>query len=842
MKMKKVMLGAGVVLVVMVLLSGGAHSLTYQDEVDVEFTFDPTINVTLSSADLIIEKLMPGTADKSNTISVNVSTNSSYGYTLSASVGDGVTYQDSNLTDSDSGGTPFSSLATSDNLTLANFQNNQWGYTLASSFDSGTTYSGLSYGTEKIINSTRNLNGGASIGYIGGNSTSFTIGAKAPVGQVTGEYTNVINFTAVANVTPLTCNPSGKTIGSIVCMQDLNGGNYSSVLASMTKNAQYQLIDNRDDSLYFVSKLEEQDGDHIWMTQNLDLCIGCSGTAALTSDNTDLNVSGTGAYVSGYTKDANNKITWTPASTAISSTYTVSSTGVDDGPVSPAFAGTWDEPVSGANVPYSAEAGEIYYYTSGSAANDTVYNSLAACVAAGHSASDCMHYHAGNYYNWSAAVASNDTSSFTVDDPYAQYNEFVEFEKAENSICPSGWRLPAGMETNQVSEAYREYGDLFYSNGITDSMVSDLYATNGFNTLRSAPLYFIRPGYIETSYLRAPSYMSAYWTNTFRNSDDGSDLIIDRYSPSTNGSNYRDRGESVRCVARYQTLTISDMEYMQDFADLSAADKQSVIDSMEPNHNYPIKDSRDTGEKATARYTIAKLVKNTTIGGDYQEVWMTTNLDLAGGTHLTHEDTDIPADYTINATGFTNNTLPASNANFSSGSAATVYNSGSTTCGDNVPCYSYYSWIAATAGGKDANGTAVTSNGYNAPYSICPAGWRLPTTTTSNASATTRPNWKTGDFYALATAYGANLESIYYQSSGAFYNNAGPTTIIPKFLFGGYYQGSSFDYGGSLGYYWSATSNSSSDAYNLYFSSSDIYLASYNSRGFGFSVRCMLRE
>ena len=222
---------------------------------------------------------------------------------------------------------------------------------------------------------------------------------------------------------------------------------------------------------------------------------------------------------------------------------------------------------------------------------------------------------------------------------------------------------------------------------------------------------------------------------------------------------------------------------------------------------------------------------------------MTTNLDLAGGTQLTHADTDIPEGYTINATGFTNNTLPASaTSGFSNDSTAYVYNSNSATCGENSPCYSYYSWIAATAGGKDANGTDVASDGYNVPYSICPAGWRLPTATTNNANAQSSNNWKTGDFYKLATAYGVNLESSYSQSSATFYNNAGPNTTIPNFLLGGRYSYSAFSDGGSYGYYWSATSSFSSNAYYLYFDSSKVNSASYSYRRYGFSVRCMLRE
>ena len=248
----------------------------------------------------------------------------------------------------------------------------------------------------------------------------------------------------------------------------------------------------------------------------------------------------------------------------------------------------------------------------------------------------------------------------------------------------------------------------------------------------------------------------------------------------------------------------------------------------------------------TQTYTVAKLADG--------KCWMTENLNIAGGTALSADDTDVTSTY---ISGFTNQanltksgntiTLPASaTAGFNNDSNAFVYNSGNkTNCGasgQNTPCYSYYSWIAATLGGKQANGATAIADYYNAAASICPKGWKLPTSTTSNANAQTSPNWKTGDWYALARAYGANLESNYYDSSTGknFYNNAGPVNnSIPNFLLAGYYNPGSFYLGGSYGYYWSSTSNSSTYAYSLLFYSSLVNSASNDYRRRGFSVRCL---
>ena len=80
----------------------------------------------------------------------------------------------------------------------------------------------------------------------------------------------------------------------------------------------------------------------------------------------------------------------------------------------------------------------MYYYTSNSNDNDIKYNSLSECIAANHTEGDCKRYHAGNYYNWTAAIASNNSSSLT-----------TQYTNAPNSICPAGWRLPIATNANQ---------------------------------------------------------------------------------------------------------------------------------------------------------------------------------------------------------------------------------------------------------------------------------------------------------------------------------------------------------------------------------------------------------
>ncbi|MBR0488105.1 fibrobacter succinogenes major paralogous domain-containing protein, partial [Candidatus Saccharibacteria bacterium] len=262
--------------------------------------------------------------------------------------------------------------------------------------------------------------------------------------------------------------------------------------------------------------------------------------------------------------------------------------------------------------------------------------------------------------------------------------------------------------------------------------------------------------------------------------------------------------------------------YMQDLT-------PSMIADLLPNvgNTFVAYDKRDNQS-----YKIAKLAD-----GKY---WMVENLNLAGGTTVTPADSNVTESYTLpaSATKNTDNNDLTDSTQFSDNTTAYVFNSGNkTNCGasgQNIPCGSYYSYVAATAG----TGASLTDDGVNASGSICPKGWRLPTATTSNAPAFMYGNWKTGDFYALATAYGANLESHYIASTTSFNDNAGPGTM-PSFLFGGFYLNAAFSNSGAHGYYWSSTSNSTPAAYALNFTQSSVDITLGLGRLYGFSVRCL---
>ena len=277
-------------------------------------------------------------------------------------------------------------------------------------------------------------------------------------------------------------------------------------------------------------------------------------------------------------------------------------------------------------------------------------------------------------------------------------------------------------------------------------------------------------------------------------------------------------------VAKPTPQTITDLEYLQDFARISTTDLNNVKNSMPKNFTFMLKDQRDE-----QGYTIAKLEDG--------KIWMTKNLNLAGETEITSKLSDVSEGYILPASnGFQeDNKLPASSqSGFGNWAMAYVYNTGKDDTDDcsSPGCYSYYSWTAATAG----SGISIVTDNMDAPYSICPKGWRLPTSRSTVAG--------NSDFYQLAVAYGMS-PGVISQYTSNFYYGAGPGTV-PNFLMEGYYYHGSFSSGNQYARYWSSTSNevdaNGDGAYELYFYwRSNIDSAKPDTRRRGSAIRCLAR-
>ena len=312
----------------------------------------------------------------------------------------------------------------------------------------------------------------------GENSHDLTIGMRAK-NIAAGDYENELIFTAVANP-----EPGPLTLSKITNMQEMT----SEICAASAEHETKQLTDVRDNKTYWVTKLK--DGD-CWMTQNLDL-------------------------------DLSTDITLTPQDSDIISNWTPSRNMIQG-----AENFNHDNWIDNNNSPYAFNPGEYYY--------DSVYSNSAECYYLNES---CVHFSVtpyltnnehgqiGNYYNWSAAVASNDTS-----------NMVSEGSDVETSICPAGWRLPHGYH----SKNNNDFAELF--NAYEVSQESD-------EKLLSAPLFFTRGGYIGSGYMSSPSRNGVYWSSTPLSENSADDFYFFSSRVYTYDSINRYYGANIRCIAR----------------------------------------------------------------------------------------------------------------------------------------------------------------------------------------------------------------------------------------------------------------------------------------------------
>ena len=245
-----------------------------------------------------------------------------------------------------------------------------------------------------------------------------------------------------------------------------------------------QAIDSRDGKKYWITKLAD---GNIWMTQNLDFDIVAGKT--YTSADTDL---------------ANSTIgtSWTPtASTSTTSSWTSSTT-----------------------APSSYNPGDLYWNGTVTTSGGTLSTNTVSDPSA---TTGGTHYHVGNYYNWTAAVAMNDSSSYT-----------TQYTDVNQSICPAGWMLPKSGTTLTGSGSFQY---LVNRAGLKAG-------TEG--NIQNSPTYFVYGGYWNGS-SGSVGYGGNGWSSVVGNSS-GAYLL----GFNANGSLYpqgggsRGTGYSIRCVAR----------------------------------------------------------------------------------------------------------------------------------------------------------------------------------------------------------------------------------------------------------------------------------------------------
>src|SRR5574344_26736 len=150
---------------------------------------------------------------------------------------------------------------------------------------------------------------------------------------------------------------------------------------------------------------------------------------------------------------------------------------------------------------------------------------------------------------------------------------------------------------------------------------------------------------------------------------------------------------------------------------------------------------------------------------------------------------------------------------------------------DNYATYGVlYNWTAAM------NGEASSTTNPSGIQGVCPAGWHLP----SDAEWT-----ELTDYLGGTSVAGGKLKAIGTIEAGTglwYADNIGATNETGFTAFpGGYrYDDGGFSGIGDYGYWWSATENSTSNAWIrlMFYNTSDVYRGSHR-KEVGFSVRCI---
>ena len=317
---------------------------------------------------------------------------------------------------------------------------------------------------------------------ITGSTFTTTYAVYTSPTQHAGTYTGQVAYTLI--------HGSGDSPApNIHLMQDV-----ASWKDSLQLEESVQAIDTRDAKTYWVTKLKD---GNIWMTQNLDLDL--DPAKPLTSNDTDLtDHSLTGAYLDNYDYDANTGIiTWIPTRKTINFTgnNNVTVSGWSDNNTTPYSASKTDDPETG-------------------------------------------HISLGNYYNWTAAIASNNSSSLT-------QNTLSDISNnPKNSICPKGWRLPT-ISNDSASNigSTNEFArlNLLYNSGLTSSGIA----------LMTNPLYFRKGGDPVLGTLHNYNSVGFYRSSTINGNSTYILSFEDSLAKTADSDEYsRKAGFSIRCIAK----------------------------------------------------------------------------------------------------------------------------------------------------------------------------------------------------------------------------------------------------------------------------------------------------
>ena len=558
----------GVIGFVGLSLSGiNAFAETFEAEQGLSFTLNSSVAVSITggtgsgSDGLTIEDLVPGDYKDSNIITVTASSNNVSGYTLSSSVGSS-TYASTELRrNGTETANKFTSL-TENKASLSAFDPGFWGYSYST--DSGSTwisgdivsgtssgYNGLPIYTTttpiKLINSST----------ASSSSIQFKIGAKATSSQVSGAYTNIINFIGVGKV--ITTNyaitfsdPSGEASGmpsqqtgttdsgavqlpSTVptrtnymfkgwcTIQVADGGECTGTGATQIQpsgflalNAGTSPSNPEERTLYAMWKSNSPAPSKTYM-QNLPSS-SCTTTATTVYDNRDEE-----EYLIQRLADGN---CW-----MLDNLRLGGSSAMDLTPSDTNINSNWTLPASGTTCFVSGTC-------TGSDGTTTGTGYTVAAINADSKNTTVTSYGAGsgkvgNYYNYCAASGGTYCYASGSGTGDAQYD-----------ICPAGWRMPTGGDYQGSGVGDGEYFALGTALGLTFD--EDWWGFTGttYQTALSTPL----SGCFYGGSAGSQGDGGGFWSSTRYNGSGMYSLDVSSDGAYPANLNSRFYGYSLRCI------------------------------------------------------------------------------------------------------------------------------------------------------------------------------------------------------------------------------------------------------------------------------------------------------
>ncbi|MBO7657584.1 hypothetical protein J6S55_03020 [Candidatus Saccharibacteria bacterium] len=688
----------------------------------------------------------------------NVATNNVSGYTLNINGLDSTGQLTNTAT-----GAAFSSIeypTTTDAFSSTTSYNGKWGY-LPSVYNSETNTAFRPAPTESgsTLNVTQCANGAPTTlcpnNQIVDNYT-IGLGARADYTKPAGTYTNTFVLTAVGNPVVYSVAYSKGDITDTVA--NLPDRQYSDTGITDTNITLSSVVPTRVNYTFLY-----------W-------CLGTLGNNGTTCAGTTYNPGASFGIDQTTTNDSTLYAVWSPNITIKTNTGIASVT----------LNGSSTTSTTGTTI-----TGLVYGQT---------YN-LAATLSTGYSFTS---WNAGDYGTIADTSSTGATTTYTVGagpstiTPTATINKYTCTKQYRLQNADGTW----GSYTTDTTEQVNYGATCSYSKTVTNYKGSDSGANNSAastsGTMTTSGLTLQVSMYRNTysvSLTAGTGIASVSITGTGLKSGSGTASAVARYGGAitiaatltsgyewvnwTGSATYTSQSQNISSVTGNLSFTANGKSSLVNYCTQGGVSTANCMQTMTlSNCSGTKRDARDN-----MSYSVAKI-------GPF--CWMTENLDLAGGTKLETTLSNVTSEYTLPA---------SSTSGFSNDSTAYVYNSGRTNC-SSPGCYSYYSYVAATAG----TGASISSG--NAPSDICPKGWRLPTE---------------AEFNTLGSSY----------STGSVLTGS-PFLAV----YGGLYLNSSFSNGGARGNYWSSTADGSSYAYSLYFDSSKADVNSYSKRR-GFSVRCV---